>query len=788
MGKLNRMLFRDIMKSKGQFIAVAAVIFVGITMFASSYMAFRNLKNSVEYYYDQYRFLDYYAEAQSISPQTVREVSSLEGVDEAVGRISMDVGADMGEDKRVTIRLISVPDTERPKINDLIIMQGGYLKPNTPLSCLVDNKFAEFYKLEKGDTIKAIVNLRVYELKVDGIVSSPEFIFAMKSASSFSITAEDFGVIYIKESTARSILGFDNSYNQVHVVFQKGCDSKPVIDRIEDILKPYGLTKGLERKDQLSHTMIDSEITQLEKMAYAFPVIFLTVAALVIYIMQRRVISNQRTLIGVMKAFGYSNARILWHYLFYSLLISIAGAVPAIIVGIYLGTGMTVMYKQVFSIPVMQAKVYWDIILLGVGLSAGFCLLAGYNSAKRVLGIQPAQAMRSETPKGGKRVFLDKITFIWGRISFGWKMVIRNIFRGMQRSLLAVIGIVVTVMFFMISLFTMDSVDYIFTKHFFEFQNHDYRITFSKPASYYDAVELESVDGVTRSEAVLEVPMQIKKGWMKQDTLAVGLMQDQTFYKLIDQNLKPIEIPGEGILVAHSIAQKLSIEPGDMIKVTPYIGHIEEKDVRVAGIVKQYAGFNCFMNIDRLGELTGEGRFAAGALVKIEDGMDRRVTDELFKYPGVENVEGRLTAYESYMEYTELTYVFVGLMIAFGVIMGFAIIFNTTIINIMERRRELASLKVLGYTQKEITNTIFRENMILGAAALVPGIILGNYMCVLLGKMFSNEIFALEVVIYPTTYIVTIVSVFAFIILAQWANRKNITGLDMVEVLKNREN
>lgn len=787
MGKLSKMMFRDIMKSKAQFIAVAAVVFVGITMFAASYMAFRNLKNSVYYYYSQYKFLDYYAEAQNISSQALTKIRDLPGVNKAMGRISMDVGADMGKEKRVTIRLTSVPDNGRPDINDVYMVKGGYFNKGAADSCLVDNKFAEFYKLEPGDTIKAIINLKVYDLKIAGIASNPEYIYAMKSSSSLSFSAEDFGIVYVRESDARNLLGFQDSYNQVHVLFKEGVDSKQTADEIENTLKPYGFIKGVERKDQLSHTMVDNEIKQLQNMAYAFPVIFLTVAALVIYIMQRRVISNQRTIIGVMKAMGYSNRRILMHYLFYSLLISILGAVPGILAGIYLGAGMTSMYKDVFSIPVMQIKVYWDIILIGFGLSVGFCLLAGYNSAKRVVEVRPAHAMRPEMPRAGRKIYIDKISMFWNHISFGWKMVVRNIFRGLQRTSIVILGVVFTVMFFMISLFSMDSANYIFQKHFFEFQRYDYKITFSKPASYTDALELGSVKGVKNAEPILEVPIEIKKGWMKQETLAEGLTENQTSYRLIDRKFKPIEVPKDGILVAHVIADKLSIKPGDIIKVKPFMGDMKEKDVKVAGIVKQYVGFNCYMNLDELGKLTGEGRFATGAFLKIDSRMEKTAADKLFEYPGVETVEGRLTAYKSYMQYMDFTYLFEGIMIAFGIIMGFAIIFNTTIINIMERRRELASLRVLGYTKKEVGNTILRENLILGVIALIPGILFGNFMCVMMGKLFSTDIFALEVVIYPTTYLITIASVFAFILLAQWANRKNITGLDMVEVLKNRE-
>ncbi|WHH57444.1 FtsX-like permease family protein [Petroclostridium sp. X23] len=788
MKKLNKMLLREIKKSKGQFIAAAAVIFAGIVMFSASYMSYQNLKNSVDYYYQQYRFLDYYAEAQNITPEVIRKVKRLNGVKDAIGRISVDVAADMVSDRRVTVRLISLPDHEPPSINNIYFISGRYFSQRLQNVCLVDQKFAEFYKLERGDSISAIINLKTHELKVDGIVASPEFIYAMKSTASVSPSAEDFGVIYVKESAARSILGYGDAYNQLHVTFQQDMDHGKLIDEIEDILAPYGFIRGTERKDQLSYVFVDNEINELEEIAVMFPMLFLSVAAMIIYIMQRRIISNQRTLIGVMKAFGYTNRRILWHYILYSVLIGLAGAVPAVFTGLLVGRVMTGLYNKIFNIPVMHITIYWDILFIGIGLSMGFCLVAGYHSAKRVLKIHPAQAMRSEVPRAGKRIFLERIKWLWNGITFGWKMSIRNIFRSRQRTMLTIFGISCTIMFFMISLFFMDCVNYIFAKHFFEFQTQDYKVVFAQPASYYDAHELKNIEGIKKSEPLLEVPIELKNGWRKEETTLIGVVDHNFFYHLIDVQRESMDMPESGLVVSHGMADKLSIKPGDMVTIKTYEGTTKEKDVKVVGLTKQYISFNCFMNIEALGDLMGEGKFATHALIKIDPGMGSKVVKELFKIPGIETVEGRLAAYEGFMEFLDLLYVFVGLMITFGAIMGFAIIFNTTVINIMERRRELASLKVLGYTHREIESTIFRENMLLGFVALPIGTVLGRWMCEMLGRHFSNEIFTLEVIIYGKTYLITFISVFIFIILAQWANRKNISGLDMVEVLKNREN
>lgn len=775
------------MKSKGQFIAAAAVVFAGIAMFSASYMSYQNLKNSVEEYYERYSFLDYYAKVQSISSAGISQIKEKEGLKDAIGRISIDVGADMGNDKRVTIRLISLPDEAQPSINKLVFKSGSYFNKNHQNSCLVNRKFAEFYRLKKGSKVKAIINFKTYEFNVDGVVDSPEFIYAMKSSTEVSPSPERFGVVYIKESAAASILGMGNMYNEVHVAFKEGVKAEPIIDKLEDALKPYGFIAGMKRKDQLSCAMVDNELSELEKIAFMFPALFLTVAATIIYIMQRRIISNQRTLIGVMKAIGYTNSRILLHYILYSLLIALVGAIPGVFTGIFIGTRLTRIYNQIFSIPVMKIKIYWNLLIIGVLLSVSFCLLAGYGSAKRVLSIEPAEAMRSEAPKIGKRIFLEKVSFIWKRLHFGWKMSIRNIFRSRARTSFTIAGMMATIMFFMVSLFFMDSIKYILHQSFFVFQKQDYKIMFSRPSSYYDALELQNLEGVRKVEPILEIPIDINNGWRKEDSIAVGIMKENSFCHLIDDTGAPVKVPESGLLVAHSIAEKLDIRPGDTVKVKLHLKSIQEKDIQVAGVVKQYAGFNCYMNIEELGRLTKEGIFATGALMSVKAGDKEAILKELFDMPGVKTVDSRVDGYNDFMEFLDLMYTFIGFMIFFGTIMGFSIIFNTTVINIMERRRELASLKVLGYTEREIESIIFRENMMVGIISLIPGMLFGRAMCNFLAQLFSNELFALEVIISPRTYAITCLSVFVFTVLALNANKKNVSGLDMVEVLKNRE-
>lgn len=788
MNKLNKMLWRDIRKSWGQFVAAAVVVFVGITIFAAIYSSYLNLKNSLEYYYREYNFLDYYAEARNITPEAIKKIKALEGVKEAIGRISIDVGADMGAEKKAVVRLISLPADTHPSVNDVYLLSGDYFSSTGKKKCLVTQKFAEYYNIKKGDKLKLIINNNLNEFEIQGLVASPEYIYAIRSGISAFPSPGDFGIVYIKDEAFQTLLGYRNIFNEIHVVLEEEVD-KPqhIFNKIEDILKPYGFIKGIERKDQLSNYTVAEEIKQLESFAFMFPALFLFVATMMIYIIQKRLINYQRTLIGTIKALGYSNKSIFWHYIKYSVLVTLAGSLPGVIAGIYLSKGITVEYNKIFSIPLLYHRIYGEVFFVGILFSMVFCVMAGIQATRGILSIQPAQAMRPEIPKVGKKIALEHIKPLWVRLSFGWKVSIRNVFRNRQRALLTFLGTVLTIMFLLVSMFFMDCVDYIFKFHFFEFQKQDYKVVFNRPAAYEDVVELQRIKGIKEVEPILEVPVEMKNGWHKKETVLVGITEENSLYRLRDEELNPVQVPTKGMLVAEALAQQLSVKKGDKLTLKFFLGNIEEKEVQVAGFVKQYAGFMCYMNLKELGVLLEEGKFGTGALIKVEKGAATSVEKELYDIPGVESIESRNEAYHALQEMMAFMYIFIFLLLIFGIIMGVAIIFNTTLINIMERRRELASLRVMGYTIKEIEKTIFRENALICIIALIPGIALGKAMSHLFVKQFVNKLFALEVVIYPRTYLITLVCVLVFVFLAQWASRRNIKSLDMIEVLKNRE-
>ncbi len=793
MKKINKMLFRELLKTKMQFLTAAAVIFLGIVIFSASIMSYLNLKASVDYSYENYKFLDYYAETNGLvlTAQAVEQVKTLKGVRAAVGRISADASIAVDPDTRIQVKIISLPYTGRPEINDLCVLSGTYPDPAADNSCMLSSRFGNYYSLKAGSTLKVDINFKTYNYKVGGLVSGPEFLKLMKSYDYYAQSDGDFGLVFINEAQLNHILG-GKGYNQLHVLFDRNINAARVdqlVKKIEDIIKPYGIVTSCKRAQQLSNIMISDELDKLKLLVLMLPLVFLLVAALIIYIMQRRMISSQHVLIGTMKAMGYGDKKILRHYMILSLILSLTGAIPAIGAGQLLGMLMTKAYLQVYDIPELYIRIYPLTFLIAIILSIIFCTSAGYNAAKTVLKMEPARAIRPEAPEAACKIYRRRLFSRHKKLPSNWNICIRNILRNPGRSFLTTAGYAVTVIILIVMLFLPDTAGYFINLQYSQTQKQDYTVMFYKPLPLEDIHGFAKTEGIKKIEPIIQVPVEIGKGDDKIEARMTGIDRKATLYNLTDKAGEKIAVPEKGVLIATSLAKKLSVKPGDKLSVKYYLsyGQIKEKTLTISGIVSQAVGMDAYMNLDEIAEQAGIPRLANGMLITLSGGESGRAEKLLYGNSSVKTVESRMSALAALNALMYIMYAFVGFMVVFSIIMGFAIVFNSTIINITERRRELATLKAMGYTDSEIGRMVFRENIILGILAFLPGIPIGRIIAELYAPMLNSRMMVLEAVVYPRTYIFACICVFIYIILAQPAIQKSIKSIAIVEVLKDRE-
>ncbi|QUH27211.1 FtsX-like permease family protein [Serpentinicella alkaliphila] len=783
MKKLDIRLLRLIKNSKGQFISISLTVILALTIYVSFSMVGDNLYDSIFQFYDATNFGDVFVEVVRVPKTAIDQLHNIEGVDLAQGRISSDVPLRVEDpEEKVTVRLTSIPD-ENFIINDFYILDGDRIS-NDSKTAVVLKQFSDARGIQIDDKITPYIGGREVPLDVVGIVGSPEYIYLMENEQSLLPAPEKFGVIYVTEDFAQTVLGYQGSYNEIVIKIKEGYAHKidSIIDEIEDELDRYGVRRTVKREDQLSHSMMMQEVEQLDMMSTAITLLFLVVAAIIINIMLSRIVKNDRMSIGVMKALGYSNFQIMLHYTKFSLAIGLVGSILGILLSIPLSMSFTSLYIQFMNIPTFQMKVYYIYFVYGVLLTSAFCIISGLIGARSVLNILPADSMKPEAPKSGGRIFLERFKKLWSKITFSWKMVIRNIMRNKKRAAFLVLGIALTYGITMVPIFMSSVWTNLFSLHYGEFQTMGYSVDFTVPMTSNAIRELSKIVDIDKVEPKAEVPFELRNGWRKKTVVTVGLLENTEFYNFKSPNGKTVILPEDGIILADRLANSLGVKVGDKILIKNFMPDKDDTYIVVTGIIEQYLGTNAYMSIDALNDLIGEKGMITGVLMDSRDDVVSKLRD----VKNIRQIQSVDDMINSFLEFMDMIIYSVGIMMLFGGILGFAIVYNITIISITERTMEFASLRVMGFDKKEIYKMVSRENGFMSILGILLGIPVGYVMCGGIVSSISVDMIGIPLIIEPKTYVITAIATLVFVTTAQLATIRKIYKINFLDALKNR--
>jgi len=782
MRKLDVRLLRMVRHSKGQFVSVTVIVAVALCIYILFSITSTNLRNSVDYYYKITNISDLTIQLVKIPQGALDNLQSIEGVRDVQGRVCVDVALEVEEEKeRVKIRLISIPDNGG-SINKLYSEQKVSMKLEDNSSVILLEQFAKARNIKIGDVIYPRINGRIHSLKVSGIASSSEFVYLMENEQSLMPAPEKFGVAYTSEAFAQSVFGYRGSYNEVLVTTETDADIDDVIDRIEQKLDKYGVKKIIKLEDQLSNDVLEQELDGIEMLSSVLPVMFLTVAAIIISIMLSRIVNNDRMAIGVLKALGYGNRIVLSHYIKYALAIGLAGAILGIWGGMMLAGPISRYYTVFFNIPLAGVKIQYGYIFYGILLTCMFCTVSGLLGARRVIRIMPADSMRPEAPKSGKRTFIEKVTFFWKHVPFSWKMVIRNILRNKKRFAFLVLGLAMAYGINTVPLYMKDAMMSMFELQYGEYQKMDYTIQFNGPQNERIIVDLNNLIEVRRIEPRIEYPFELAKDWRKMTVSVIGVPRQTAFHKFIDMKDNVIILPESGIFITEAIAEKLNAKKGDTITIKSFIPGKDDIETNVMGIFKQYLGANAYMNIESMEELLLEEQLITGVSVAAQADLK----DELKDVANISAVNSVDDMYRAFEEYMDLMLLAIGFYMLFGGVLGFALIYNSTIIGISERTMEFATLRIMGFDRKDVYGMICRENFVMGGIAIIVGIPLGAGMIKGMVESFSSDIMTLPYILKPEAFIQAAAATIIFVIIAQLATLRKIYNLNFIDALKSR--
>ena len=782
-------VFRDLSENKGAYFACSVIVIIALMVFTSFSMLSDNLTMSKETFYANQNFADGFVQVQALPFAKVEGLRQIEGIADIQGRIVKDVRVLLPDrTENVYLRLVSIEPERDNTINGVFLTQGIPLD-NRGTNIWIDSMFFEANSLELNDILEIVAMGQRRQLQIVGVGKSPEFIYALRTAADIFPSPETFGIAFVPLEIMQVLFPQNRAFNDVVFTLEPGANFDNIKDQMEYQLEPYGLTAIFPRADHVSHLLLTTELASLKVMSTALPILFLVIAGAILYIVLKRLIEQQRGQIGILKALGYTQGEIITHYLSFAVVIGLSGGTLGAILGMLLSGPLTDLYQMFFNMPGVATGFQFQYLLLGIMLSLGFSLIAGYQGCKGVLTLEPAEAMRPPAPMIGKKVLLEQIGFIWNMFTVQGMMAVRNISRNKGRSAFIFLGIMFC---FAISSFT-GSMNELYQKMLYDqyekVEVYDVRVTLARPLDERSVVrELQAFPGVTNVEAMAEIPITLSNKWREQGVVLLGLPLNSQLYNILDKNYNKIEPPQNGLLLSERLARLLDADIGTILTVnSPMLREPNGKPLEVVGIVPQYLGMNAYMELGAVQDFLGQGPLATAIMVSIDEeripALQERYMGSVM-VAGVDDIGQRLAQMQELMDtFGSMIYMF----LVVGIIIGFAIIYTSSIITVSERSRELASMMVLGMSPKEVLSVITFEQWVLGIPAMIAGIPMAYILMASMSEAVSTDAYTMPVVITFYSYLLAAFVTVLSILIAQKAAARKVENLSLVEVLKSRD-
>lgn len=787
MKALDRKLLRDFQSMWAQALAIALVIASGVATFVMSISTMDTLRLTQEGFYREYRFAEVFVSLKRAPQSLERRIREIPGVARVETRVIAAVTLDVPNfPEPVTGRLVSIPDDGQATLNRLHLRAGRFIEPGHDNEVVLNETFPAAHGLVPGDTLRVIINGRRKALTIVGIALSPEYIYQIQPGTLFP-DYKRYGVLWMGRTPLATAYDMEGAFNNVVLTLFPGTRTEDVLERLDDLLEPYGGLGAYGREDQLSHRYLSGEFEQLEQMAAVFPVIFLGVATFLLNVVFNRLISLQREQIAALKALGYRNGEIGLHYVKLVVVIVLVGVALGLAAGIWLGQALARVYMEFYRFPFLEYRLAPEVVLTATFISVAAGVLGTLYAVRRAALLPPAEAMRPPPPFSYRETWIEHLG-LKRILSQPARMILRNLQRQPLKALLSIIGIAFACAILMVGAFQEDAVDYMVKVQFGLSQREDLTVTFVEPAGKRALYELQSLPGVEYGEPFRVVPVRLRFRHHRYRTAIQGVAAEGDLQRLLDTELERIELPPAGIVLSDYLGKLLEARPGDVLTVEVLEGSRPVRRIEVAALVSQYIGVAAYMDIQALNRLLREGNTISGVYLAVDERHQTEIYARLKETPRVAGTVIRQNAIRSFYETlgeTLLIFAFVNTLLA-GTI-AFGVVYNSARIALSERSRELASLRVLGFTRGEVSYILLGELGLLTLLAIPLGFVIGLGLCAYLAAAMESDLYRVPLVTEPSTYAfaATVVLVSTFVSgLIVW---RRLAHLDLVAVLKTKE-
>ncbi len=778
---LDRKLWRDLNRMKGQAFAVALVMACGLAMMIMARSLIKSLDTTRREYYESNRFADVFANLKRAPNALADRVRALPGVAEVQVGISMQVTLDIAGLAEPASGLVrSLPDFGQPELNQLFLRTGQWLSAERRGEALVGEAFAVANQLRPGDTVTMLLNGRRQTLRIAGIVLSPEFIFESRPGAALPDN-RTYGIFWMRYSDVAAAFDLDGAFNFVSLTLEPGAVERLVIAALDRLLTPYGGRGAYGRSDHPSHIRVSDEIRVLKALSIGFPVVFLSVAAFMTNSILSRLLNLQREQIAILKAFGFGNRQIAVHYLKFAFVMVAGGTVLGCLGGIGLGLRLVHLYTAFFRFPELNFMLNESALSVALLVCAGAALAGVFSAVRRAARLPPAEAMRPEPPADYRPALVER-TGIAHWLSHTFRIAVRNIERRPMQALFTVAGLSLATGILVVPNAFRDSVSYVLDYQWDTLQQQDLSVGLVEPAHAAVNHLFRRLPGVVTMEPFRTAFVRIRNGPHQRQLPLQGQLPSALHNRVIDQDDHRIVLPTQGVVLSSKLAEALQARLGDDLVIDVLEGKRPTLILPLVGLSEDLAGVAAYTDLHSLNRLLGEGDIVSGASFCLDANRQADFLRALKDIPRVSWVAIKKSLRENFRNTTAASIgLFQKVYMVLAMIVSFGVVYNNARISLAERARELATLRVIGFSRREVGGVLLTELSVLALLALPIGLALGAGFATAIVSAVNTETVHLPVILTSANYAfaaltVLVASATSAVVVLRRVNRLNLVS------------
>lgn len=787
MRPLTRKLLRDAWHYRGQMTAIAAVVACGIATFVSLRSMHGHLRTSRDAYYASSRFAHVFVSLRRAPEQLAERLRAIGGVATVDTRVVMEVVADVPRlAEPAVVRLVSIKVPRADALNEVHLAAGRWPDASRDDEVIASRAFATANTLALGDSVGVVLNGRWRWLRIVGVGISPEYVYEIASGGLFPDNHR-FGVLWMARGALSPPFDLVGAFNDLTLSLAPDAHVASVLEAVDTLLAPYGAGGAYARADQVSSQFLDGEIDETQVTSIILPAIFLAVTAFLLHVVLSRLVGMQREQIATLKAFGFSNATVAWHYLLLAMVPVVAGVVGGSGLGLWFAGRLSQVYAKFYQFPSVAFTPNWLIVLAAVAIGVGAGLLGALGAVMRGVALPPAEAMRPEAPARFRRGVVER-ALSWVTSSPRHFVVARNLERRPMRTALSVAGLALAGGLIIATQGLFDSVDYIKWQQFHVVDRGDVTVTFRDPLPEASVREVARAVGVQEVEGFRVVAARIRHHERSYRTAIFVYSQRSELRRVVALDGSIRRVPDEGILLSTTLAEKIGASRGNAVWVELLEGTRPRARVEVSGINEDMLGSAAYMVPEALQRVEGGAPVFSGVVLRADPRRVDALYRELKALPAVAGVSVR-SAMRGSFERTiaESFSISLAFTLGFACVIAAGIVYNGARVALSERGREMASLRILGFTRGEVSGMLTGEQAALTVASFPVAFGVAYLLTWLIAVRFESALFRIPVVTRPATYLFGAVVIAVAAALSAVAVRRRVDRLDLVAVLKTRE-